>query len=134
MNVMERTQVWAVRLSGLQREVKGSIVLENGSLVFEASDGSAGDRIAIKDLRRARRIRGSPVLVIDYVTGAGNAKAAFYFTKPPPVQPPEGVRKRKARKQAVHYLEMSNVDKKERVKEWHRALKDAMRAQKDGAA
>ena len=113
MEPVRRTQVWAVRLSGLQREIKGSIALEDGALVFEADDGSPGDRIAVTDLRRARRIRGSPVLVIHYVTASGDAKAAFYFSKPPPVEPPEGVRKRKARRQAVHYLEMSNVDKKE---------------------
>jgi hypothetical protein len=68
------------------------------------------------------------VLLIDYVTASGDAKAAFYFTKPPPVDVPEGVRKRKARKQAVHYLEMSNVNKKEEVKAWVSAIRDAMRA------
>ncbi|MDP9241618.1 MAG: hypothetical protein M3O84_00410 [Actinomycetota bacterium] len=130
---MEKTQVWAVRLSGVQREVKGSIHLEEGSLLFHAADGSPGDRIPATDLRRVRRVRGSPVLVIHYVTASGDATAAFYFTKPPPVEPPEGVRKRKARRQAIHYLEMSNMNKKEQVKEWHRALKEAMRTAQDGS-
>jgi hypothetical protein len=129
---MERTQVWAVRLSGLQREVKGSIQLEDGSLVFHAADGSPGDRIPATDLRRVRRVRGSPVLVIHYVTASGDATAAFYFTRPPPVEAPEGVRKRKARRQAIHYLEMSNMNKKEEIKNWHQALKEAMRAAQDG--
>ena len=129
---MRRTQVWAVRLSGLQREVKGSIELQDGSLVFNAADGSPGERIPVADLRKVRRIRGSPVLVIEYVTGSVGAKAAFFFSKPPPVEPPEGVRKRKARKQALHYLEMANVNVKEKVKAWHRELKDAMREAADG--
>jgi hypothetical protein len=123
---MQRTQVWAVRLSGLQREVKGTILLEDGSLVFDAADGSRGERISASDLRKVRRIRGSPVIVIEYVTGSVDAKAAFYFSKPPPLEPPEGTRKKKARKQAVHYLEIANINVKERVKAWHRALKDAM--------
>jgi hypothetical protein len=124
-----KQQVWAVRLGGLQREVKGFMVLEDDALVFESSDGSPGDRIALTDLRRAKRIRGSPVLVVHYVTESEDARAAFYFSKPPPVDPP-GVKKRKARRQAVHYLEMSNVDIKEEVKAWERAIRDAMKSAK----
>jgi hypothetical protein len=130
MVLMERQQVWAVRLGGLQREVKGTIVLEEEALVFESSDGSPGERIALTDVRRAKRIRGSPVLVVHYVTAAEDARAAFYFSKPPPVDPP-GVKKRKARRQAVHYLGMSNVDIKEDVKTWERAIRDAMRTAKE---
>ncbi|MFL5737300.1 MAG: hypothetical protein ACJ76P_08170 [Actinomycetota bacterium] len=127
---MEKQQVWAVRLGGHQREVKGTIELEDEALVFESSDGSPGERIALTDVRRAKRIRGSPVLVIHYVTGAEDARAAFYFSKPPPVDPP-GVKKRKARRQAVHYLGMSNVDIKEDVKTWERAIHDAMKTAKE---
>jgi len=127
-----KQQVWAVRLGGLQREVKGFMVLEEDALVFESADGSPGDRIALSDVRRAKRIRGSPVLVVHYVTESEDARAAFYFTKPPPVEPPEGVKKRKARRQAVHYLEMSNIDIKEEIKTWERAIRDAMKAAKRG--
>jgi hypothetical protein len=129
-----KQQVWAVRLGGLQREVQGSIALEEEALVFESSDGSSGERIALTDVRRAKRIRGSPVLVVHYVTESEAARAAFYFAKPPPVEP-EGVKKRKARRQAVHYLEMANVDIKEEVKAWERAIRDAMKtARETGSA
>jgi hypothetical protein len=125
-----KQQVWAVRLGGLQREVKGFITLEDDALVFESADGSPGDRIPLRDLRRAKRIRGSPVLVIHYETESEDARAAFYFSKPPPVDPP-GVKKRRARRQAVHYLEMANVEIKEEVKAWERAVRDAMRSAKE---
>jgi len=121
-----KQEVWAVRLGGHHREVRGSIALEEEALVFESSDGSPGERIALTDVRRARRIRGSPVLVVHYVTASEDARAAFYFSKPPPVDPP-GVKKRRARRQAVHYLGMSNVDIKEEVKAWERAIRDAMK-------
>jgi len=74
------------------------------------------------------------VLVVHYVTESEPARAAFYFAKPPPVEPP-GVKKRKARRQAVHYLGMSNVDIKEEVKAWERAIRDAMKtARETGSA
>ncbi|MFL5766419.1 MAG: hypothetical protein ACJ758_01070, partial [Actinomycetota bacterium] len=110
------------------------IALEEEALVFESSDGSPGERIALADVRRAKRIRGSPVLVVHYITASEEARAAFYFAKPPPIEP-EGVKKRKARRQAVHYLEMSNVDIKDEVRAWERAIRDAMKtARETGSA
>jgi hypothetical protein len=96
-------------------------------------------RISLHDIAKVRRLRGSPVLMVERTTSAGARKTAFYFAQPPaarrshrgsggaagrvrPVPNP----KRKARRDNVGYLGLMNREKKSALTEWVRAVKDAV--------
>src|SRR4030095_10045481 len=96
-------------------------------------------RIALHDIAKVRRLRGSPVLMVERTTSAGSRKTAFYFAQPPPLavlmgacdgQPGGSERfrspKRKARRDTVGYLGLMNREKKAALSEWVRAVKDAV--------
>jgi hypothetical protein len=96
-------------------------------------------RIALHDIAKVRRLRGSPVLMVEGTTSVGSRKTAFYFAQPPPlavlmgapVERPVGFDrfrspKRKARRDNVGYLGVMNREKKSALTEWVRAVKDAV--------
>lgn len=128
--------VWAVELRpNLGRERKGVLTLESDAISFAPHDGSSDMRIVLADVRRARRLRGSPVLMVDHRSDDRVERTAFYFAQPPPLQPvreeqPQRVMpvgfgrssKRKARRQNVGYLSMWNRELKEDIQEWVEAI------------
>ena len=136
----EAVTVWAVQLrSGLTRERKGTLSLEADALAFAADDGS-GVRIAFEDVRKARRLRGSPVLLVAHEIDGRTERTAFYFAQPPPLEAFTGERperpsplafgrggRRKARRQNVSYLGTWNRELKAAVAEWERAVREAVR-------
>lgn len=136
----EAVTVWAVQLrSGLTRERKGTLSLEADALAFAADDGS-GVRIAFEDVRKARRLRGSPVLLVAHEIDGRTERTAFYFAQPPPLEAFVGERperpsplafgrggRRKARRQNVSYLGTWNRELKAAVAEWERAVREAVR-------
>ncbi|MEX0833078.1 MAG: hypothetical protein WD276_04285 [Actinomycetota bacterium] len=111
--------VWAVRLGAAPEETEGTLTLEESELVFAAEDGEL--RIPLVTIRRAKRIRGSPVLLVEQETSEGRADFAFYFSKPPPLPGP-GESKRKTRRRAVGYLGVSNRERKHLLKAWQGAI------------
>jgi hypothetical protein len=136
----EAVTVWMVELSpGLAQERKGILSLQPDAIVFEAADGSEDLRIPLAHVRRARRLRGSPVLLVAHNAGGRAARTAFYFVQPPPLtddqaQPerpaPLGFRKssrRRARRQNIGYLGMWNRQLKADIEEWEHAITDAVR-------
>ncbi len=128
--------VWAVELRpNLGRERKGVLTLEPDALSFTPHDGSSDMRIVLVDVRKARRLRGSPVLMVDHRSDDRAERTAFYFAQPPPLQPvreeqPQRVMplgfgrssKRKARRQNVGYLSMWNRELKDDIQEWVEAI------------
>lgn len=133
--------VWNVELVPDQplEEVKGRLSLASDALVFAPSDGPGERRYPLREVVQARRLRGSPVLMILRGTDQGRRRTAFYFVQPPPLQRPEqpprtsfgGIgrsSKRKVRRQNVSYLGVWNREKKALLREWERQVKTAAAA------
>ena len=70
-------------------EVKGTIRLQDDALEFEASRTAAVSRFPYSQTRRARRLRASPVLMVEWTEGDERRRTAFYFVPPPPLHPAE---------------------------------------------
>lgn len=68
-------------------EVRGTLTLGERGLEFVERKTGADVRFEYGTIRRAKRIRGSPVLMIDWRKGGEDRKTAFYFSQPPPLEP-----------------------------------------------
>lgn len=135
----EPTIVWAVDLergSSLQ-EVTGTLTLAPDALEFQPRDERLPlRRIELDHVRKVKRLRASPVLMVVHERDARRVQTAFYFAQPPPIDPKPSPpatplsfgrqTKRKARRQAVGYLATTNQRKKEEVREWEGAVRDAI--------
>ena len=134
--------VWAVELAKDVEpdEIKGTLELSGAALLFTPLDEARpGLRIALTDMVKVRRLRGSPVLMVERTIATGPRRTAFYFAQPPPLnallgttpERPSGLAafrspKRKARRDNVNYLGLTNREKKETLEEWVRAVREAM--------
>jgi hypothetical protein len=83
--------VWMVHLrTGLEPiEVKGTIRLQDDGLEFEDARTAAVSRFPYAQTRRVRRLRASPVLMVEWTAGDERRRTAFYFVQPPPLHPAE---------------------------------------------
>jgi hypothetical protein len=131
--------VWAVELGKDVQpdEIKGTLELGGDVLLFSPNDEARpAIRIALRDIAKVRRLRGSPVLMVERTTSSGSRKTAFYFAQPPPlatllgapVERPAGLAafrnpKRKARRDNVGYLGLMNREKKAAISEWVSAVR-----------
>ena len=138
----DRVTVWAVELGQgtSMEERRGTLSLDDASLRFEPDGETRETCIALAEIRRVRRLRGSPVLIVVSPDEGKDRTTAFYFVQPPPldafrrdtVRPPQtglaSLRnpKRRARKQNVGYLGMSNRQKKAELVAWERAVREAV--------
>jgi hypothetical protein len=134
--------VWAVELAkGVEPdEMKGTLELSDAALLFSPLDEARPAlRVPITEILKVRRLRGSPVLMIEHTITTGSRRTAFYFAQPPPLnallgttpERPTGLAafrspKRKARRDNVNYLGLTNREKKETLEEWVRAVREAM--------
>ncbi len=87
--MVEPTEVWMVHL-GAQRkplEVRGTLALGEDGIEFVERKTGADVRLEYGSIRRAKRIRGSPVLLVDWHKDGEDRKTAFYFSQPPPLEP-----------------------------------------------
>jgi hypothetical protein len=138
----EPRTVWAVEMHLGVLERKGTLSLEPDALRFSPASSGREIHIPFTDVAKVRRLRGSPVLLIVHTEGGQKLRTAFYFVEPPPIGPllgkeesvperpslfPRNTRRR-ARRQNVGYLSLSNRVKKEEVLEWERALREALDA------
>lgn len=134
------TTVWAVELSldAPLEEIKGSLALEPDALVFTPKDVNRPERrLPLSGLIKVHRLRGSPVLMVVREEGRMQARTAFYFVQPPPLDRPEaqarpgflGIQRnaqRKARRQNLGYLGVWNREKRFVVREWELAVRTAL--------
>jgi hypothetical protein len=88
--VVEPVTVWRVQLRrGDLGEREGTLRLEADGLVFEDRATSHQTRVAFGEIRAARRVRASPVLIVtEQLDGEQRADIAYYFSQPPPLDMP----------------------------------------------
>jgi hypothetical protein len=92
MNEPEPVTVWMVHLAKgeVDQDVKGTIELAEDGLVFASTRPSGEIRFPYPGIRRVRRLRGSPVLLVEWDREGDRRRTAFYFTQPPPLFPAGG--------------------------------------------
>jgi len=84
---MEPVTVWRVQLRrGDVRDREGVLRLESDALVFEDRASASATRVAFTTIRSARRVKGSPLLIVVHDEADGRAETAFYFSQPPPLE------------------------------------------------
>lgn len=117
---------WAVRLGASDQDVRGTLELEAEALVFTMTEAAL--TIALVDIRKAKRTRGSPILVVEHLQDGALARHAFFFAKPPPLKSPEGKSKRKTARKSIMYLQQRNQELKAEVAGWEKAVSAAAKA------
>jgi len=143
----EPTTVWMVHLRRGQdvSEVEGGIELESEALVFTGKMDGAPISFPFANVRHAKRLRGSPVLLLEWEWDGDHRKTAFYFSQPPPLTPPEqglstvpgdpfttrpvgafgAIRrssKRRHQKTNIQYLQTVGIKQKDLIKAWVDAI------------
>ena len=110
--------------------VKGTLRLEASALVFRPAAQGADELVfPLTRLRRARRVRGSPVLELR-LTGGGPGAVGFFFVQPPSLEGQQEGRflaRGRAKRDAAVALVTSNLSKKEEVARWVGAIREAKR-------
>jgi hypothetical protein len=149
LRMHDHVTVWAVDLGvGVSmKERKGVLRIEDGALRFAPwKEEQAEVVIPLREIAKVKRLRGSPVLLVERTVGQDVARIAFYFVQPPPMPPSRGEPRtepleqrsfglgllrnpaRRARKQNAGYLGMMNKTKKAEVVEWADAVQEAIQA------
>jgi hypothetical protein len=123
------------------REVRGTLSLGEHGLEFVERKTGADVRFDYSSVRRAKRVRGSPVLLLDWRKGEEDRKTAFYFSQPPPLEPvtrsatidPRGPlgpfgratpSKRQVTRMNLGYLRSTSVANRKTVKAWAEAVSE----------
>ena len=132
--------VWMVRLERgwTAHDVKGTLSLEEDALVFTGSD-ERRSRFAFEHVRSAKRVRGSPVLIVTTTQTGTQLRTAFYFAQPPPMEPDDTVptvgfslmrrpkSKRRVTRENARYLQVSNPVRKPTIQAWADAVTERIR-------
>ena len=94
-------------------------------LVYTSEDGEIEVRVPVEKIRRARRIHGSPVLIVEH----GDTVVAFYFAQPPPLERRSTlIERRRDRGASFTYLGDTGSALRKEIKRWVRAIRDAKKA------
>jgi hypothetical protein len=87
--VVEPVTVWRVQLRrGDVGDHEGTLRLDADALVFEDRASQRETRVKFAEIRSARRVRASPILIVAHDDGGEAAETAFYFSQPPPLDLP----------------------------------------------
>jgi hypothetical protein len=141
--VVEPATVWMVHLGMGPNppEIRGTLTLGDDALEFVDRKTGASERFDYVTIRRARRIRGSPVLLVDWQADDVERKTAFYFSQPPPLAPAPGSApleprgplgpfsrttptKRQVARMNLGYLRSTSVAHRHTVRAWARAVEE----------
>jgi hypothetical protein len=84
---LEAIVAWMVHLRRGEQveEVKGLLALDPDALAFEGASPGQVFRLPYADMRSAKRLRGSPVLMVEWNEGRQLRRTAFYLVEPPPM-------------------------------------------------
>ena len=140
----ESVRVWAVELgpSADPKEREGRLSMADDALRFEpAKESQASLTLPFARFTKVRRLRGSPVLMAVCRLGEREVRIAFYFVQPPPLTafteertdtrvslPTLRNPRRKARRDNVGYLGLMNREKKDALRAWECAVREAVAA------
>jgi hypothetical protein len=141
--VIEPVTVWMVHLGTGPNppEIRGTLTLGEEALEFVDRRTGTSHRFDFATIRRARRIRGSPVLLVDWRAQEAERKTAFYFSQPPPLAPAPGSAsleprgplgpfsrttptKRQVARMNLGYLRSTSVSHRNTVRTWARAVEE----------
>jgi hypothetical protein len=141
--VPEPAIVWMVHLGvGIPPiDVRGTLRLGDAALEFAGVRPGGDARIEYAAISRTKRIRGSPVLLVDWRQEGTKRRTAFYFSQPPPLTPvprsptiaPPGplgpfTRATPSRRQVARmnlgYLRSTSVTSRAVLREWERAVSE----------
>ena len=141
--VVDPVTVWMVHLGvGVDlSEVKGTLTLGASGLEFVERRTGADVRLAYDQIRRAKRVRGSPVLLVDWRAEGKERRTAFYFSQPPPLEgtprsptlePPGPLgpftratpSKRQVARMNLGYLRSTSATNKQVVRAWEQAVSE----------
>jgi hypothetical protein len=142
---VEPEEVWMVPLGAgvAPDDVRGTLRLGAGAVAFTAHAGTEM-LLPYAAIRRVRRIRGSPVLVIDWDDAGDRRRTALYFSQPPPLDAPppslsslrrgplgalgrSGSSKRQVARTNVSYLRTMALSRRDVVRAWERAVAERVR-------
>jgi hypothetical protein len=141
----DEVTVWAVRLGTADEGVRGTLRLSGDEVTFDSDRGSVSLRIPLAEIRSARSVMGSPVIVLHHRRGKQRRHTAFYFVQPPPLPPRPGeepaelrppppspfpgvgrfMTRRKARFVGIARLASWNQLKRSEVKAWAKRIREA---------
>jgi len=124
--VPEPTTAWLWR-PGESAGRRGTLSLDGGTLEFRAEDGEV---LRLRDVERARRHRGTPVLEVRYRREGERRLALFFFARPPERPDPDPVpslfglvgMRGLRRVGDMGRMRAANGRLKPLVKEWEKAL------------
>jgi hypothetical protein len=131
--------VWMIHAGTTRDGVRGRLSINSTALVFRSESKRRSDLIhmgeksfPLEQIKKARRVRGSPVLEVRFHAPNYPRVIGFYFTQPPSLTTPEGgvvpfqtLRKHAVKRQAVMTLQRANAEKKAEVSEWAEAISRA---------
>ena len=139
--VVEPIEVWMVHLGAGSKppEVRGTLTLGEEGLEFVERKTGADVMFDFGSIRRAKRIKGSPVLLVDWRKDGEDRKTAFYFSQPPPLDAvprsptiePRGAlgpftratpSKRQVARMNLGYLRSTSATNKKVVRAWAEAV------------
>jgi hypothetical protein len=139
--VVGPVDVWMVHLGSRSKpaEVRGTLTLGDVGLEFVERKTGADVRFDYGSIRRAKRIKGSPVLLVDWRKDGEDRRTAFYFSQPPPLDPlprsptidPRGPlgpftrvapSKRQVARMNLGYLRSTSVTNRKTVRAWAEAV------------
>jgi hypothetical protein len=147
--VIEPTEVWMVHLKtgAKPAEIRGTLSLGEDGLVFTDRKTDAQLVFGFATIDRVKRIRGSPVLLVDWLREGEKRRTAFYFSQPPPLEPLPGststldsVRgtlgpfgrttpsKRQVARMNLGYLRSTSANSKKTVQAWVDAVNERARS------
>jgi hypothetical protein len=130
----EASAVWMLAATTTPEGVEGKLLLDEVALRFQPAANRAPTTILLTDIRKVRRVKGSPILDVRLRTAAGPARYGFYFVRPPSLDPPDRLRParpRTVRRRAAVQLMVTNPVKKEEIKRWVRAIRTAAAGARD---
>jgi hypothetical protein len=148
--VLEPVTVWMVHLErgGDLQDEKGTLRMEEDALVFASKRSEAVTRFPFSATRGAKRVLGSPVLVVRWRDGDVRRETAFYFAQPPPLRRADtpmterqalrtqrpslfgmarGQSRRAQRKDAIRYLTARSADSRDSIGPWAKAITERAR-------